>query len=108
MNFLEYQQKALATKVYSTNHSIVYPSLGLLSEAGEVAGKVKKVLRDKEGIFGHEERHGISREIGDVLWYCSALASDLGITLEQIAQENLQKLEDRLESNTLAGSGDDR
>ena len=87
---------------------VVYPALGLVGEAGEVANKVKKVLRDKDGVFTSEDRDAIAKQIGDVLWYCAALATDLELTLGYIASQNELKLSKRKANGTIGGSGDDR
>lgn len=108
MNFQEYQDKAVATAIYGNGSKIIYPALGLGNEAGEVQGKVKKVLRDNEGIFTPELATKIGDEIGDVLWYMAALARDLGLSLEDIANNNLKKLADRQARNVIQGSGDNR
>ena len=86
----------------------MYPVLGLCGEAGEVAEKVKKVLRDKGGYFDHDSRAAIRKEIGDVLWYVSQIASELRFDLDMIAQENLDKLNDRMLRGKIKGDGDDR
>lgn len=106
MDFDEYQQKALATAIYP--HPIVYPTLGLTGEAGEVADKVKKVIRDNQGEFGDERRLEIAKEIGDVLWYCAMLAHDLGYTFDHIAQINCDKIAARKNAGTIHGEGDNR
>ncbi len=104
----EYQLAALRTAIYGTGDSIVYPTLGLAGEAGEVANKVKKILRDKNGLFSGPDREVIADELGDVLWYCAALARDLGFTLDEICINNIDKLKKRQATNTVRGSGDDR
>lgn len=103
MTFGQYQRAAVQTAIYPSKHAITYPALGLASEAGEVAGKAKKSIRD--GTLPREE---ILAEIGDVLWYCAALASDLGTRLEDVAEANLAKLRDRQERGVLQGNGDSR
>jgi len=108
MNFDEYQKEAVATAIYGAGHSIIYPALGLGNEAGEVQGKVKKVLRDNDGVFSPEKAQIIGDEIGDVLWYMAALCRDLGINLDTIAQRNIQKLRDRQQRGVIGGSGDNR
>lgn len=109
MEFSEYQKKAYTTAIYPKKMKVVYPALGLSGEVGEVCEKIKKVFRDKNGVFATDvDIVEIKKEIGDVLWYISALASDLGINLEDIAQENLNKLADRKNRGKLSGSGDNR
>lgn len=106
MNFKEYQNRANATAIYDTKFSILYPTLGLTGEAGEVADKVKKIIRDGKSII--DERVEIAKELGDVLWYLAAVARDIGVTLEDIAMMNIEKLEDRKERGKLQGNGDNR
>lgn len=106
MTLNEYQQKALETAVYPT--PITYTALGMCGEAGEVADKVKKVLRDNGSVFTEEKKLEIAKEIGDVLWYCATLAYDLGYSLEQIGDMNYQKLQSRQLRGRIGGSGDNR
>lgn len=108
MTLNEYQQKALETAVYPQNYKIVYPALGMNGEAGEVADKVKKVIRDSNGEFTDEKKREIAKEIGDVLWYCATLANDIGFDLETIGQMNYNKLHSRQVRGVLGGSGDNR
>lgn len=108
LGFNEYQQEAKATAIYGEGNEIVYPILGLTGEAGELANKYKKVLRDDGGILYDEKKQMLIDELGDVLWYVSALASDLGVELEDVASQNLQKLHKRRASGTISGSGDSR
>lgn len=109
MTFKDYQDKAVETAIYGAGNSIIYPALGLANEAGEVLGKIKKVLRDKDGDFSQEEtREAIAAEIGDVLWYIAALARDLNVPLDVIAKQNIAKLQDRKARNVIQGSGDNR
>lgn len=103
-----YQKEAMKNKVYGYGDLITYPTLGLANEAGETAGKVKKVLRDFDGVFNQENKDKIADERGDVLWYLAALAEDLGFTLSEIAVRNLVKLQDRRERGVIHGSGDNR
>ena len=102
MTFDEYQEFARSTAMYPEEVKVVYPTLGLCGEAGEVAEKIKKHMRDGRSLVG------VGLELGDVLWYISALADDLGITLEEIAQANVDKLAGRMERGKLAGGGDER
>jgi len=111
MTFDEYQEFAKTTAIYPDNAKVVYPTLGLSGESGEVAEKVKKNIRKSK--FGSFEFYGnelddIAKELGDVLWYVSALASDIGYDLEIIAQMNVDKLKSRMERDKLQGSGDNR
>mgnify|MGYP003375126904 CR=1 FL=1 len=92
MTLNEYQRHALETAVYPEQSRIIYPTLGLTGEAGEVADKVKKVIRDA----------------GGVLWYCATLSHDLGFDLEEVAQTNVDKLRSRMQRHRIAGSGDNR
>jgi NTP pyrophosphatase (non-canonical NTP hydrolase) len=108
VNFSDYQKQAVQTAIYGAGHKIVYPALGLANEAGEVLGKIKKVLRDKDGEFDEEASQKIGDEIGDVLWYIAALARDLDLDLEDIARNNINKLLDRQARNVISGSGDNR
>jgi NTP pyrophosphatase (non-canonical NTP hydrolase) len=104
----KYQNLAVRTAIYGSGSTIIYPALGLANEAGEVLGKIKKVLRDKEGVFNEETNKEIGKEIGDVLWYIAALARDLNLDLGEIAHENLIKLADRQARGVIQGSGDNR
>jgi len=103
-----YQQVAKTTAIYPREQAIIYPTLGLTGEAGEVANKVKKIIRDGT-IENHESLiQEISAEIGDCLWYISVLADDIGVKLSDIANNNLIKLANRKEKGTIHGSGDKR
>jgi len=109
MNFSEYQKKSRRTALYpNQGNNYIYPTLGLAGESGEVSEKIKKIIRDKAGAVNDEDRRAIEKELGDVLWYLSQLATELNIDLEGVAQRNIEKLESRLERGTLSGSGDDR
>ena len=89
-------------------YAIVFPALGLNGEAGEVAEKVKKVLRDNEGAFTEEKRQEIAKELGDCLWYVSAMSNDIGYSLEEIGEMNINKLCSRQQRNMIHGNGDNR
>jgi len=108
MTLNEYQEKAMATAIYGEGSAVCYPILGLVGEAGEIANKYKKVLRDNEGMISQETRLNLAKELGDVLWYCAALARDLGFDLNLIATMNVLKLAERHATGTIQGSGDDR
>ena len=103
-----YQGLAVSTAFYPRVHAITYPALGLASEAGEVAGKVKKALRDNGSIYDEATVAALKGELGDVLWYVAVLARDLGLSLEEVAQGNIDKLADRVERGVIGGSGDER
>jgi len=109
MNFTEYQQKAKATAKYPIiGHGVIYPTLGLTNEAGEVAGKIKKVFRDKDGLISDETREALKAELGDVLWYLSQVATELNLSLDEIAEYNITKLLDRQARGKIQGDGDNR
>jgi NTP pyrophosphatase (non-canonical NTP hydrolase) len=105
----EYQELSRRTATYpGAGENIVYPTLGLAGEAGEVAEKVKKLLRDDGGVMSDERRQALAGELGDVLWYVAQVATEAGLDLEQIAQGNLDKLLSRQQRGVLSGSGDRR
>src|SRR5574342_1098829 len=98
MEFNDYQTKSRRTAGYpAIGHSLIYPTLGLVNEAGEVAGKIKKVFRDKGGEISVETREALKAELGDVLWYIAQVATELDLSLGEIAEHNIAKLYDRLE-----------
>lgn len=108
MKLNDYQLQATATAIYPPHYQVIYPALKLSGEAGEVSEKVGKALRDRDGDMSGEFRVELAKELGDVLWYIAALASDLGFTLEEIADMNVRKLADRAQRGVLGGSGDNR
>lgn len=109
MKFKDYQKESRKTAVYpNQGKNFVYPTLGLAGEAGEVADKIKKVIRDKNGKLDKETVKEIEKELGDVLWYIAQLATELGLSLEEIAKENLKKLFSRKKRGKIQGSGDNR
>ena len=104
-----YQEQS--RKTYSdipTDNPIVYPTLGLVNEAGEFAGKIKKIFRDKDGRFSETDREALKGELGDVLWYLTQICTNLDLTLEEVAESNLDKLFSRLERGKIQGDGDNR
>jgi NTP pyrophosphatase (non-canonical NTP hydrolase) len=104
-----YEMKAGQTAIFPKYKALEYLALGLTSEAGEVAGKVKKLIRDGEDVEGFElKKIAIASEIGDVLWYCAMMAKEVGVPLNDIMKENLKKLHGRKVRGTLHGSGDNR
>lgn len=109
MNFNDYQKKARKTAIYpDLGKNIYYPTLGLAGETGEIANKVKKIIRDQKGLMTKGNIDDLAHELGDVLWYVSNLASELKISLNKVALENLKKLSSRNKRKTLHGSGDNR
>jgi len=109
LEFNEYQEKAKATAQYpNLGSNLYYPTLGLAGESGEVAEKVKKLMRDHDGILDDAYRLSIAKELGDVLWYCAMLADELGYSFEEIARMNLEKLTSRKQRDKIQGNGDNR
>ena len=109
MDFKTYQKDSRQTAKYvDAGANFIYPTLGLASEAGEVAGKVKKIMRDDNMIISEEKRAQIKDELGDVLWYVAQVATEFDLDLEEIAKNNLSKLLSRMERGVLGGSGDNR
>jgi NTP pyrophosphatase (non-canonical NTP hydrolase) len=109
MELSDYQERSRATAVYpGAGANLLYPTLGLCGEAGEVAEKVKKMVRDDAGVLSDERREALAKELGDVLWYVAQLATEAGLDLDVIATGNLDKLLSRRERDVLRGSGDDR
>ena len=113
MDFKEYQEKSRKTAIYpDAGDTFQYPVLGLLAEAGEVADKLKKHIRDdnihKPSELSEAQRTELAKELGDVLWYVAQLATELGGDLDEIAEQNIEKLYSRLERDKLHGSGDNR
>ena len=102
----EYQEMAMETAIYP--QPIIYPTLGLTGEAGEVSDKVKKVIRDNNSVFTEDRKKEIAKEVGDVLWYIATLSHDIGYKLEDIAKMNYEKLRSRQLRGKLHGSGDNR
>jgi NTP pyrophosphatase (non-canonical NTP hydrolase) len=109
MDFSDYQAKARDTAQYPViGHRVIYPTLGLANEAGEVAGKIKKIFRDKGGVIGPTELQALEAELGDVLWYLAQVATELGLSLDAIAGHNIDKLLDRRSRGAIQGDGDNR
>jgi NTP pyrophosphatase (non-canonical NTP hydrolase) len=108
-DFNTYQRESRKTwSLIHTDHPIVYPTLGLVNEAGELAGKVKKIFRDKAGKISEEDRQALKGELGDVLWYLAQICTELDITMEEVASSNLEKLFSRLARGAIKGEGDNR
>ena len=109
MDFKTYQKESRKTAAYpDIGYNFIYPTLGLAGESGEVVEKIKKLIRDKNGVADEKVKQEITKELGDVLWYLSPLATELGLSLDEIADENLKKLFSRLERNKIQGDGDNR
>ena len=109
MDLNNYQTAALQTAIYpNRGANFPYPALGLVGEAGEVADKLKKVIRDNDGVLTDTVRDAVAKELGDVMWYVAVLAYELDYDLNTIAQNNLDKLASRQQRGVLSGSGDNR
>lgn len=117
MTLNEYQHEALSTAIYDRQFAVIHPALGIAGEAGECADKVKKILRDTHIVrnadtgaimLDTEQQHALALEIGDVLWYCATLARDIGMTLEEVAELDIAKLNSRKQRGKLGGNGDNR
>ena len=109
MDFNEYQKQSRKTALYpNVGDNFVYPTLGLVGEAGEVADKLKKTIRDDAGVITDEKKVEVKKELGDVLWYIAQVASELDLSLEDVAQKNLDKLFSRKDRGVIGGSGDNR
>lgn len=109
MDFKDYQQKSRKTAVYpDAGNNLVYPALGLVGEAGEIANKVKKIYRDDDGVLTEERREMLKKELGDVLWYIAQFATETGIDLDDLAESNIKRLYSRMDRGVLHGDGDDR
>ena len=108
MTFDEYEHKAMLTALEYGEQAFNYGGLGLASEAGEVTGKLKRVIREDNNTITPEMRESLKKELGDVLWYINYLAVKLDIPLRDVAMANIEKLQSRKERSTLKGQGDDR
>ncbi|MBA2667114.1 MAG: nucleoside triphosphate pyrophosphohydrolase family protein [Trueperaceae bacterium] len=112
MTLDDYQHAALRTAAFPERVRVIYPALKLAGEAGEVAEKIGKLMRDEGYAPGDDlseaQREALAKELGDVLWYVAVLAHDLGVTLGEVGARNLAKLADRQRRGVLGGSGDDR
>jgi len=112
MQINDYQTKVAETAIYpdagkGSALALAYVGLGL-GEAGEVQGKIKKVIRDDGGVLDDAARIAIAKEAGDLLWYVARIASEISMPLDVIAEMNVAKLASRAERGVLTGSGDDR
>ncbi len=113
MQFSEYQKESRTTARYpNIGNNFIYPTLGLVGEAGEFAEKIKKLIRDRNvdtpASVNEEDKAEVLKELGDVLWYLAQLATEFGVDLEAVATGNLEKLRSRMERDQLHGNGDNR
>ncbi len=109
MDFKEYQKLCRETAIYpDLGHNYIYPTLGLVGEAGEIAEKIKKVIRDNGGVIDEERKQMIKKELGDVLWYLAQLSTELKLSFDDVASFNIEKLASRKERGTIHGDGDNR
>ena len=112
MTFDEYQKQALDTDsskgMNTLDPDFIAVAIGLMSEAGEFGEKMKKIYWAKKGHWDEEDKKALAKELGDVLWYISSLSNHVGVSLDDIAQANLDKLKSRKERNLLNGNGDNR
>jgi NTP pyrophosphatase (non-canonical NTP hydrolase) len=109
MNFDEYQKLASKTAIYPRiGNNVYYPALAMAGESGEVCDKISKIMRDHNDIISDEMKLELEKEIGDVLWNLSQLATELDLSLDEIAINNLRKLKSRKDRDKLHGSGDNR
>lgn len=109
MTFEEYQQQSKGTAQYSTFvPPWVYLALGLAGESGEVVDKIKKIVRNNNGVFTDEAKLELKKELGDVLWYVSQLCEELGFSMDEVARMNRAKLDDRKARDVIKSRGDNR
>lgn len=109
MNFEEYQEKSRKTAVYpDAGKNFLYPVLGIAGESGEVADKVKKIFREKDGALDEHSKEELEKELGDLLWYMAQFATEIGISLDDVARKNIEKTQSRMDRGMLLGDGDNR
>lgn len=108
MDIDSYTIEAAKTAIYPQEWGVAYVTFGLVNEAGEVAGKFKKALRDDGGVLTEERRQAMIDELGDVYWYAANLCKELGVEASEVLERNLEKLRSRAERGTLTGDGDNR
>lgn len=102
MTFNEYQAETKKTSIYpNVGRNFTYPAFGIASEAGEIADTLKRVVRDKKSVYGEADRELIKADIGDLLWYAAALASEFELRFDDVATYNLEKLAKRMREGTL-------
>lgn len=108
MTVNDYQRAAMSTAIYPKDSEVTYLALAMCGEAGELADKVKKVIRDHDGVYTDETRKAIAEELGDVLWYAANLANAIAYPLERVCEMNLNKIESRRQRGKIHGEGDNR
>lgn len=109
MNFDEYQKESRKTAQYpDLGKNYLYPVLGLCGESGEVAEKFKKLIRDKNNVLTDDYKAEIKKELGDIIWYIAQIATELGISFDDIAKTNIEKIMSRMERSKINGNGDNR
>lgn len=109
MDFSEYQKLSRETAIYpEAGKNFIYPALGLAGESGEVAEIIKRIIRDKQGLADEETKTALIKELGDVLWYLAQLATEFGLSFEEIAATNIEKLRSRKDRGKLGGKGNNR
>lgn len=109
MDFDDYQEKARQTANYpDIGAPYIYPVIGLAGESGELANKIKKIFRDDGGVLTAERKAQIEGELGDILWYVAQIATELHLSLSDVAEHSIEKLQSRLARGTIVGSGDMR
>jgi NTP pyrophosphatase (non-canonical NTP hydrolase) len=111
MDFAEYEKLARRTATFTGKQKefvLAYLALGVAGESGEVAEKIKKIIRNDEGAISEEKRESLKHEIGDVLWYLAMLSRELGFSFEEAADANVKKLADRAARGVIKSTGDQR
>lgn len=106
--FADYSKPICKGLSFSNSAEYTYPALGLAEEAGEVAGKFAKAVRDESGFISDERKEAIKKELGDVCWFVAELSTLMGFSLEDVMQGNIDKLTDRKARGVIKGSGDNR
>jgi len=109
MDFNEYQKRAKETAIYpKMNPSWTFPAIGLSGETGELMEKLKKIIRDSDLKVTDEKLDSIKKELGDILWYLSAITTELNLSLDEIANDNIAKINSRKQRAVIKGEGDYR
>lgn len=110
MTFDEYQQQALTTLIEHSDPlmSKTILAMGVAGEAGEVIEKWKKIVAYKGGVVSAEDKAELGKELADVIWYIAVLAHKLGLSLDELMQQNVAKLASRKARDVIKGQGDNR